>query len=346
MKHLSTPLLLLLAAPTIALAQQPFAHLGVEVKVLTLTAGRYPEFFAHDSLRRIGSVVYDTRRQRIAALLPTDSVAARIGNDVPTRWLSVDPLAHKFADESPYTYVSNSPINKIDPDGRSGIATLDKQSHTVTISSTMIFYGNVATPALAKTTAATIERMWNAANGTVVIGGETYKVRFNIKGIRTADTPFLRTLTIPLNRSLQDNYIRIDEQNDGNASKTDKIGANTGYWTLEQQRESGGTTGAHEYGHGVGAQHTNLKRATSLLPPDIMITEVDWTLVPADYILHIPNSVVNTKLRKVMQKDVTQIFTPDVVRQLQQKGVAGVGELTNEYHANQDSDVAKKDGQK
>ena len=118
MKHLSTPLLLLLAAPTIALAQQPFAHLGVEVKVLTLTAGRYPEFFAHDSLRRIGSVVYDTRRQRIAALLPTDSVAARIGNDVPTRWLSVDPLAHKFAGISPYVFSINNPIAINDPDGR------------------------------------------------------------------------------------------------------------------------------------------------------------------------------------------------------------------------------------
>ena len=33
-------------------------------------------------------------------------------------WLSVDPLAEKYPNISPYTYVANNPINAIDPDGR------------------------------------------------------------------------------------------------------------------------------------------------------------------------------------------------------------------------------------
>ncbi|CAI9430306.1 RHS repeat-associated core domain-containing protein [Candidatus Ornithobacterium hominis] len=33
-------------------------------------------------------------------------------------WISVDPLAEKYPDISPYTYVANNPINAIDPDGR------------------------------------------------------------------------------------------------------------------------------------------------------------------------------------------------------------------------------------
>ena len=33
-------------------------------------------------------------------------------------WLSVDPLARKYPELSPYTYVANNPINLVDPDGR------------------------------------------------------------------------------------------------------------------------------------------------------------------------------------------------------------------------------------
>ncbi|WP_217701078.1 hypothetical protein, partial [Hymenobacter sp. CRA2] len=57
------PLMLLLGLvlPLVAQAQQPFERFGVQVKVLTLSNGRYPEFYPNDSLRRIGSVVYNTR---------------------------------------------------------------------------------------------------------------------------------------------------------------------------------------------------------------------------------------------------------------------------------------------
>ncbi len=34
------------------------------------------------------------------------------------RWFSVDPLAHKRSWMSPYNFVQNNPINRIDPDGR------------------------------------------------------------------------------------------------------------------------------------------------------------------------------------------------------------------------------------
>jgi RHS repeat-associated protein len=34
------------------------------------------------------------------------------------RWMSTDPYAEKYETLSPYTYVSNNPINAIDPDGR------------------------------------------------------------------------------------------------------------------------------------------------------------------------------------------------------------------------------------
>ena len=73
-------------------AQQPFERFGLKVKVATLSNGRYPEFFANDSLRRIGSVVYNTRLRRIAYLLPGDSLVGRPRPEVTSRWFSPDPL--------------------------------------------------------------------------------------------------------------------------------------------------------------------------------------------------------------------------------------------------------------
>jgi len=44
---------------------------------------------------------------------------ARYYDPAIARWLQVDPLASKYPSLSPYNYVSNNPLNAIDPDGRS-----------------------------------------------------------------------------------------------------------------------------------------------------------------------------------------------------------------------------------
>ena len=46
-------------------------------------------------------------------------------------WLSVDPLAHKSPNQTPYHFVSNNPIMRIDPDGRTEF-NVDKETGTIT----------------------------------------------------------------------------------------------------------------------------------------------------------------------------------------------------------------------
>ncbi len=119
MLHRYLLLLTLFVGITPALyAQQPFERFGVKVKVLTLSNGRYQEFFTNDSLRRIGSVVYNTRLRKIAYLLPPDSLVGRIRSEVTSRWVSPDPLAEKMMYITPYAYGLNNPVRFFDPDGR------------------------------------------------------------------------------------------------------------------------------------------------------------------------------------------------------------------------------------
>lgn len=118
-----------LGLPLAAQAQQPFAKLGVTVKILSLSNGRYPEYFPNDSLRRIGTVVYNTRLKRVAYLLPGDSLVGRVRSEVTSRWLTVDPLAEKFAHISPYVFVENNPVRYMDPDGRE---LVDPNGKTIT----------------------------------------------------------------------------------------------------------------------------------------------------------------------------------------------------------------------
>lgn len=99
---------------------QPFKSIGKKVKVLTLSKGKYVEFFDYDTVQRIGTVMFNIRTKKIVKLLKANEVYKKASdNSSASRWYNPDPLADKFASLSPYNFVENNPINKVDPKGLS-----------------------------------------------------------------------------------------------------------------------------------------------------------------------------------------------------------------------------------
>lgn len=115
-------------------AGNPFKQFGYKAKVATLSKGKYLEVHDLDSIVIIGSVRFHVDRQEIVGFVEPDTIDAynRPIGDMPSRWLSVDPLAEEFPSWSPYSFSFNSPIIFKDPDGRAPtIADFDptKEGH-------------------------------------------------------------------------------------------------------------------------------------------------------------------------------------------------------------------------
>ena len=95
----------------------PFASIGQKPKgYLTLSNGYYDENFVNDTLRRIGSVVFNTITNKIDRFIKDEGQLAKHKDN--SRFLSIDPLAAKYPMLSPYAFVANSPIRFKDDDGR------------------------------------------------------------------------------------------------------------------------------------------------------------------------------------------------------------------------------------
>lgn len=105
-------------------AQDIFKKHGFDKEPLTLSNGRYNEFFSNEEVVQIGSILLNTKTNQVIAFIEEDTAKASYLAELSSRWLSPDPLAAKYPQVSPYVYVSNNPIFYIDPDGRENIPAL------------------------------------------------------------------------------------------------------------------------------------------------------------------------------------------------------------------------------
>ncbi|MFB6457625.1 DUF6443 domain-containing protein [Chitinophaga sp. Hz27] len=259
---------------------------------------------------------------------------ARVQDPQIGRWIQIDPLASKFATQSPYASMDNDPVNRRDPDGTSGEPVINEKRKTITVYSKLIMYGDAASRSLAKSTAKDIQNKWNNANGVTTINGETYKVKFSVKGSLNQK---LTADDVAKNTDIQNNYIRVEEKVPNGVSFMDGSSAdprsNTGFYQLNNIEADGSTTEAHEFGHGFGLDHPLIRDQRTIGQPGIMAAR--GSLVDKEYQYDpkasagAPGGTLNPELRTVTQKDINHLGL-DKIEYINGKGK--LGKLSNVYH--------------
>lgn len=108
--------------------QKEFGNSGGS-PVITLSDGRFREFYESDTVVRVGRVLIDVRSGLVVGFVDRDTLTseATLEPEVTSRWLSTDPLAGKFPYMSPYAAFENNPILLVDPDGESPISAFAKR---------------------------------------------------------------------------------------------------------------------------------------------------------------------------------------------------------------------------
>lgn len=188
-KYLTSIFALLFTASLFAQHEpiQPFEELGIKVKVLTLSNGKYQESFPNDTIFRFGSVMFNRVTGEVVTVIENDTLYGEynLKAEVVSRWLSPDPLAAKNPNWSPYTAMNDNPILYVDPDGMDAIVSI--KGNTITVSTTIYIYGDGATAAVAGQYKTDIDAKWakqsSGANWTYTDSetGSTYDVVFDIK---------------------------------------------------------------------------------------------------------------------------------------------------------------------
>lgn len=103
---------------------------ALRLQITPLYGGKYDEIHIKKRYQKVGRVLIDTKTRKIAAFTHYDSL--QITPEVLSRSWSIDPLASKYPQWSPYAAFADNPILFVDPDGRE-IAIKDPNTGKVSI---------------------------------------------------------------------------------------------------------------------------------------------------------------------------------------------------------------------
>ena len=149
-------------------AQNPYKSIGKTTEVLTLSNGKYQEFFPNDTIVRIGSVLFNRVTNEVVEFLTEKDSSSLVEADVASRFLSVDPIGRAYPELTPYQFAGNTPIQAIDLDGLEPLVatdygTLEQLKTKINITySTELLQGKESTTQYNKVTVS------NTYNGTTV----------------------------------------------------------------------------------------------------------------------------------------------------------------------------------
>ncbi len=177
------------------------------------------------------------------------------------RFLSIDPLAADFPSWSSYTYVNDNPISFIDPDGRNGILSIDKEAGTITVTANFHFSTNTSAAFTAAGRANNyvtddsflehINDNWGFRDKTVEIDGKSYTVNYdiNIVSHETHQEAIAAWKADPASNFM---FVREDGRSSNYAADTQVLNLNA-----RQQEKGDGKTYSHEVGHALGIGHNS-----------------------------------------------------------------------------------------
>lgn len=211
-----------------------------------------------------------------------------------------------------------------------GEAELVPATQQLVIHSTLIFYGDVVTAALAAQVAKDITDHWNEPEATARLGQQLYTVVFNIEGSCIKD---LSPEIIFNNESPRNNYFRIAAYAMNNISFVDGLPCNTGYFKLDNLLNNS-TTAAHEYGHTLGLAHPAILDIRGKGQPGIMyprgtICDPEFQYDPAA-VPGTKGGTLNPFTRKVLQADVDLLQLH--LLPFNKNGRAVIGGFSDVYH--------------